>query len=147
MERDPPPGFVAPLLAVLAVAWPLLATGCDSRAPPLPASLPRPTFPMSAAAHRQFRDAEFALRDTNRDGVLSIDEIRAALLRETGDQDPERIKRAMRVNCGFDTVACTKQQYDAQGDAEFRRVDRDHDGFITCEELAAVGGSMHLEAP
>ncbi len=108
------------------------------------ATIPRPTLPMSAAAHRAFRDLEFAARDTNGDGVLQPPEIEAA---SGGPLPPEAIARAIRVNCGADLPNCPLLRFRAQGDAEFSRVDRNHDRIVTLDELKAAGGSFHTETP
>ncbi len=120
------------------------ATAAPPRAVDPAASVPRPTLPMTAAAHRTFRDREFAARDTNGNGVLEPSEIEAA---SGGPLSPEAIARGIRINCGADLPNCPLARFREQGDAEFQRVDHDHDGVVTLDELKAAGGSFHLETP
>ena len=59
----------------------------------------------------------------------------------------EELARAIRVNCGVNLPSCPLDQFRLQGDAEFRRVDRNGDGIVTLDELRAAGGSFHTENP
>lgn len=110
-----------------------------------PAStVPRPTLPMSAAAHRVFRDLEFAARDTNGNGKFEPEEVRAA---SVGTITAGAVARVIRVNCGIDLPYCPWDLFRKQGDAEFQSVDGNGDGVVTAEELKAAGGSFHKEQP
>ena len=124
-------------LAAFALAF-------SAKSPDPAASIPRPNLPMTSAAHQAFRDREFAARDLNGNGILEPFEIEAAsgtpLL-------PEMIARAIRVNCGAALPNCPLARFRKQGHDEFKRVDRNHDGIVTAEELKAAGGSFHTESP
>lgn len=120
------------------------ATASFARTTDPAAGIPRPTLPMSAAEHRAFREREFAARDTNGNGQLDAEEIRVA---SGGMITPEALARSIRVNCGADLPSCPLPRFRRQGDAEFRRVDRNGDGVVTVDELKAAGGSFHTENP
>lgn len=112
----------------------------SSRATDPAATIPRPTLPMTAAAHRAFRDLEFAARDRNHDDQLDRAEFEAV----TGQtMSPDAVKQAMQLNCGSDGPVCTLAAFRQHGDAEFRSVDHDRDGVVTADELRAAGGSFH----
>lgn len=115
-------------------------TAASARAADPAAQIPRPTLPMTAAAHRAFRDQEFAARDLNHDGRLDRAELEAV----TGQtMSPDAVRQAMQLNCGSDGPDCTLAAFRLHGDAEFRRVDQNGDGVVTANELKAGGGSFH----
>ena len=120
------------------------ATASFARTTDPAASLPRPTLPISAAEHRAFREREFAARDTNKNGRHDPEELRVT---SGGTMTKEELARAIRVNCGVNLPSCPLDQFRLQGDAEFRRVDRNGDGIVTLDELRAAGGSFHTENP
>ena len=119
-------------------AFALTATGGRSTDPA--AAISRPTLPMTAQAHRAFRDQEFAARDRNHDGELDRAELEAVVGRA---MSADEVTQAMELNCGSDGPVCTLVEFRRNGDAEFRRVDVDHDGIVTADELKAAGGSFH----
>ena len=104
-------------------------------------------LPMTLAEHRAFRDREFAMVDRNGDGALDHDELRFRMEAAVGRSSPEALARAMRVNCGSDVPACSRAAFRVQGDSEFARLDRDHDGIVTEAEFVAAGSTFHLEQP
>lgn len=120
------------------------ARAFSAKSPDPAASIPRPSLPMTAAAHRAFRDREFAARDTNGNGILEPFEIELA---SGTPLTPGNIARAIRVNCGAALPNCPLAQFRKQGHDEFKRVDRNGDGIVTAEELKAAGGSFHTESP
>lgn len=125
-----------------------LAAFVDSTAAPtdLAAAIKRPGFPLPLAEHQRFHDLEFAATDTNGDRAIDISELRKRAVAAFGDAvTPERLARAMRINCGFETPACTRVNFRAQGDREFRRVDANGDGVVTQDEFRRVGSDFHLE--
>lgn len=113
------------------------------------AALPKKTsgLPLTLAGHRAFRDREFAMVDRNSDGAIDHDELRFRMEAAVGRSSPEALARAMRVNCGRDVPACSRAAFRVQGDAEFARVDNDHDGTVTETEFFAAGSTFHLEQP
>lgn len=109
------------------------------------AAIPRPTLPMSRAAHRAFRDGEFAATDRNGDARIDTAELRVRAEAAGMAIASDTLARAMQINCGREMPACTRANFRAQGDREFARVDRDGDGVVTDVELKAAGGSMHAQ--
>ncbi len=117
---------------------------------PQAASAPpkRPSgLPLTLAAHRAFRDREFAMVDRNGDGAIDHDELRFRMEAAVGRSSPEALARAMRVNCGRNVPACSRAAFRVQGDSEFARLDTDHDGVVTETEFVAAGSTFHLEQP
>ena len=111
------------------------------------ATIARPGFPLPLAAHRRFRDREFAVMDRNKDGRIDMAELRERMEAATGQSSPEALARAMRVNCGSERQSCTRAAFRRQGDSEFVRVDGDHDGSVTQAEFGAAGSTFHTERP
>lgn len=104
------------------------------------ADVPRPQLPMSRAAHRAFRDAEFRIMNRNGDGVLTRGDIAWRLRLATGHASRAGIDAGVRLNCGCNARRISYDRFTARGDAEFSCVDSDGDGVVTAEELARSGG-------
>lgn len=118
------------------------------RSEPRPAAAANPAgLPLSRAAHRAFRDREFAMMDRNGDGMIDHEELRRRMEAAVGRSSPEALARAMRVNCGRDVPRCSRAAFRRQGDGEFARLDTNRDGIVSKDEFVAAGSTFHREQP
>ena len=87
-----------------------------------------------AAMQKQMED-DFKKLDTNGDGALSLAEFRAAAPTLRPRQTPDQMLKAMDAN-GDGKV--TDAEYRAGPVADFDRMDADHNGILTAQEVQAA---------
>ena len=141
--------FAAALISAAAtVSVPQAAPFSDVKPAGDPAAaIPRPPIPMAREAMRAFRDKEFDVTDTDHDGYLTLEEIKARLVASTGTWSPNRLAIGFRHNCGFDGDRCDRAQFRQAGYAEFDTADTNHDALLTLRELKARAAAPDFEQP
>jgi Ca2+-binding EF-hand superfamily protein len=87
------------------------------------------------AAEDQRIEAEFKKLDTNKDGQLSLAEFKAAAPALRVGESAEQMLASLDAN---KDGKVTKQEYEARPLANFEKVDTNHDGVLTAQEVAAA---------
>ena len=94
----------------------------------------------ATAAEQQRAAAEFAALDTNHDGQLSKAEFMGAIPAVKANQTPQQIVGAFDGN---KDGKISLEEYQARPLASFNRVDTNHDGTISPQELEAARAAQH----
>lgn len=85
------------------------------------------------------RKAEFAAADTNKDGILSADELSARMLAKFQEKLAERTQAMLdNMDNDGDGSLSADEMGEGPGMRNFARIDADNDGAITKEEVQAA---------
>jgi hypothetical protein len=94
--------------------------------------------PMALDAYLAMKERHFSEIDTDRDGVLIKDEIRAMLARGFNTEPPKQMVDAQFHQLDLDRDGkVTTAESRAAETARYKAVDANHDGILTPEEIQA----------
>ena len=112
----------------------------------MPVAAQMPQGPISRADFLAVSKAQFAGLDTNHDGVVTKDELVAAMTARFGSAPPQAI--VDRIFAGLDTNGdgkATADEVEKHGEERFDKWDTNHDGTLSTEELQAGQQAMMAE--
>ena len=97
-----------------------------------------PQGPQTKAEYVAAQKERFANFDTNKDGVVTKDEVSAAMAARMGNAPPQQMLDALfaQIDTNGDGKA-TADEADAAAAARFDMLDANHDGTLTPEERRA----------
>jgi Ca2+-binding EF-hand superfamily protein len=109
----------------------------------MPIAAQMPTGPISKADFMARGKAQFDASDTNHDGVLTKEELTAVIAQRMGSTPPQQMVDAIFAAMDRDRDGkVSAAEGEALRAATFDRLDTNHDGTLSPEELTAAQQGM-----